>query len=82
MSKIIARPQNINEPDLLSGHENEALVITDLNDNVMMRIVSNSSWTFDLLEKMEHVACSVAEAHGHNTWNAYLGIAWIGSSEV
>lgn len=81
MCKIIARPLR-NEPDLLAGLERESLVITDLEENVMLRVEPQIDWTHELLEQMELVASSVASAFGHNTWNAYLGCQWIGSSEI
>lgn len=81
MCKIIARPLR-NEPDLLAGLERESLVITDLEQNVMLRVEPQFEWTHELLEQMELVAYSAASVFGHNTWDAYLGGQWVGSSEV
>lgn len=46
MSKIVARPINAKEPDLLIGNEKKLLTIQDLAGDVLARISPDSSgWT-------------------------------------
>jgi hypothetical protein len=72
---IVTRPITANEPDLLSGYENEPLILKDLDANELTRIEPvPDGWTHDMLESLELVA--------FEPFDAYLGSRWVGSSEI
>lgn len=79
---IVVRQLHDNEPDILTGSELDILVISGLNDNVLLSVNAIEGWTVASLELMSVVADSVADFFQESGWNAYLGGKWIGSSEV
>lgn len=73
---IVARPLHNTEPDLLSGYEQQALIIKDLDGKEIHRIDAPSNgWSHAELESIDYYNISPE-------WDVYLGIQWIGSSEV
>lgn len=73
---IVARPQKAGEPDLLVGQERCSLRITTLAGNQELAALQppQEGWTHDALE-------SVALPKD-SAWNAFLGVRWVGSSEI
>ncbi|NJI86992.1 hypothetical protein HCX89_21355 [Shewanella sp. Iso12] len=80
---IVVRKLSDKEPDILNGFEGHKLVITGLNDNVLLIVgAPEKGWTVEKLEAMNAIANSIADSSQESGWNAYLGDGWIGSSEV
>ncbi|MBB1585165.1 hypothetical protein [Serratia sp. OS31] len=77
MSKIVAEPINLEEPDLLVGNEIKPLTIQDLAGHVLARISPNScGWSHTQLLAID------IDSMAPDGWDAYQGDQWIGSSEI
>lgn len=77
--KIVARPLHLAEPDLLVGHEHDALIITGPDGEELQQVQPPATgWTHDLLESIDYNTIAPF------CWDAYLGSLahWIGSSET
>ncbi|EGQ9284290.1 hypothetical protein F7U66_00285 [Vibrio parahaemolyticus] len=74
---IVAKALFQGEEDLLIGHENEVLIIMNLDQIPVKRISPpNGGWTHDELEKVDYYGISP------DGWDAFIGHQWMGSSEV
>ena len=74
---IVTRPLHPGEPDLLTGNEREPVrfVSDDAARREIARVPAPAlGWTHDALEAVSPPQASY--------WDAYLGIRWVGSSEV
>lgn len=74
---IITRPLRPGEPDLLIGQEREP--VRFVSDDTPRREIASvpapaHGWTHDALEAVRPPQVAY--------WDAYLGIRWVGSSEV
>lgn len=81
---IVTRAVLPNELDLLKGKENQTLLFTDLDANILRSIHAPSNgWTH---ESLEMAAWNVSDEIQREGWDAYLSTVcsenWIGSSEV
>ncbi len=73
---IVSRPLTPKEPDLLIGQKHQTLIFKDIDGAVIRAMLPpKSGWSHDLLERVVNYVCA-------DTWDAYLGTKWIGSSEV
>lgn len=78
MVKIVARPLNSDEPDLLEGNEQKDFVVRDLEGVVQSRISApTTGWTHDLLE-----ALTVPEEIARYGCDYLLDNIFIGSTEI
>jgi hypothetical protein len=82
MLKLIARPTNTNEPDLLDGNERKPLIVRDLAGTDRIEIPTATGWTHDALEQASTSPAVKAFIANHGGADAYLGDVWIGSTEV
>jgi hypothetical protein len=74
---IVARPNTAKEPDLLTGHESEALRYVAMDGQELATIPAPASgWTHDALER---VRPAIPEGEA---WDAFLGTQWVGRSEL
>lgn len=72
---IVVRPFKAGEPDLLPGNQAQPLRFVTLGgDRELARVPAPAGgWTHAALE-----ACTCPA----DAWDAFLGVQWIGSSEV
>lgn len=82
MLKLIARPINPQEPDLLAGNERESLIVRDLAGTKRMEIPTATDWTHITLEQACTSPAVQAFIAEHGGADAFLGDVWIGSTEV
>ncbi len=74
---IVARPNTAKEPDLLAGREFEALRYVAMDGQELATIPAPAAgWTHDALERVR------PDIHEGETWDAFLGPQWVGSSEL
>ena len=72
---IISRPLNPREPDLLPGNETKPLRFLAPDGSQLSEVQAPAGgWTHDGLE--------AAVQPDAEPWDAFLGDAWIGSSEL
>lgn len=82
MLKLVARPLNAGEPDLLVGNEKEPLFIRAFGGHATLRVNPPLSWAHDALEAAAAHEDVNAFVTKHGGADAFLGASWIGSSEV
>lgn len=75
--------QRPGEPDLLSGHQLEALTIMDLDrSKVLLRILPSGPWTHEALVETGDGIAQMLPQEIENGVEAFLGSQWVGGTEV
>ena len=75
--------QRPGEPDLLSGHQLEALTIMDLDrSKVLLRVLPSGPWTPEALVETGDGIAQMLPQEVENGVEAFLGSQWVGSTEV
>jgi hypothetical protein len=82
MVRLVARPADSSEVDLLAGNEREPLFLRALAGQATLRIDPAPTWTHESLNAALNRDDAKAFESRHFGADAFFGGQWIGSSEV